>query len=192
MQKTLQELFLKETKTDKMKVFTEQQKFTQSFMWFVHILNFGLLVLMSYALFQQLILGKPFGDKPAPDVVLILSFLLVLAITVFLFMIKLTSRIDEKGINYQFFPFHFSMKKIEWNEIQKAYVRKYSPISEYGGWGIKGGFLNSKGKAINVSGNIGIQLELKNGKKLLIGTQKENEAKQVLKTYQSKISETGN
>lgn len=75
----------------------------------------------------------------------------------------------------------------------KAYVRTYDALSEYGGWGLKGGALwnNSKGKAINVSGNIGIQLELKNGKKLLIGTQKKKEAENVLLNYQTKINNNG-
>jgi hypothetical protein len=40
---------------------------------------------------------------------------------------------------------------------------------------------------MNVSGDIGIQLEFKNGQKLLIGTQKQAEAKSVLETYQNKI-----
>jgi len=107
-----------------------------------------------------------------------------------IFFFKLTTRIDEKGIHYQFFPFHFKFKLISWNEISKVFVRTYDPIGEYGGWGLKGGWSKSKGKAINVSGDIGIQLELKTGKKLLIGTQKENDAKSVLETYNSKINES--
>ncbi|PWG05518.1 hypothetical protein DIS07_08650 [Polaribacter aquimarinus] len=88
-------------------------------------------------------------------------------------------------MHYQFFPFHFSFKTISWKEIKNAHVRNYDPIGEYGGWGLKGGFPfnKKKGKAINVKGDIGIQLELQNNKKILIGTQKEIEAKQVLKTY---------
>ncbi|APZ48188.1 hypothetical protein BW723_16255 [Polaribacter reichenbachii] len=88
---------------------------------------------------------------------------------------------------YQFFPFHLKLKLIAWQDISKAYVRNYSPISDYGGWGLKGGWSSAKGKAINVSGDVGIQLELKTGKKLLIGTNKESEAKRVLATYSSKI-----
>lgn len=80
-----------------------------------------------------------------------------------------------------------------WEQIDSAYVRSYNPIGEYGGWGIRGGKLwsKSKGKAINVSGDIGIQLELKNGDKLLIGTQKKEEARSVLATYKSKINNNG-
>ena len=120
----------------------------------------------------------------------VLTLLAILVSVLFIFFFKLTTRIDEKGIHYQFFPFHFSFKTILWSEIKSAKVRTYDPIGEFGGWGLKGGaFWNSgKGKAINVSGDIGIQLELKNNKKLLIGTQKEFEVKRVLKTYKLKIN----
>jgi hypothetical protein len=102
---------------------------------------------------------------------------------------KLSTRIDEEGIQYQFYPFHFSMKKISWDKIEKVAVRTYLPMSEFGGWGLRGGFFfnKCKEKAVNISGNIGIKLILKSGKKLLIGTQKESEAKSVLETYKSKI-----
>ena len=50
-------------------------------------------------------------------------------------------------------------------------VRKYNPIGEYGGWGIKGrGF--GKGRAYNVKGNMGLQLRLQDNKKILFGTQR--------------------
>jgi hypothetical protein len=54
--------------------------------------------------------------------------------------------------------------------------------------GIKGGSLwGEKGKSVTISGDIGIQLKLKNGKLLLIGTQKKSEASKVLENYQKKI-----
>ncbi|AUC86670.1 hypothetical protein CW731_06850 [Polaribacter sp. ALD11] len=78
---------------------------------------------------------------------------------------------------------------MSWNEISKVGIRTYLPISEFGGWGLRGGFFFNKGKekAVNVSGDIGIQLVLKNGEKLLIGTQKKQEATSVLNTYKKKI-----
>ncbi|MUU77731.1 hypothetical protein GN138_04685 [Winogradskyella sp. HL2-2] len=93
-------------------------------------------------------------------------------------------------MHYKFFPFHWSFKVIKWKDIQNVYVRSYDALGEYGGWGLKGGaFWNkSKGKAINVSGDIGIQLILKNKKKLLIGTQKQNDVKNVLASYNNKIN----
>ncbi|MBX2959059.1 MAG: hypothetical protein KF732_03800 [Flavobacteriales bacterium] len=59
------------------------------------------------------------------------------------------------------------------------YVRQYSPLTEYGGWGIRLG-LFGKGTAYNVSGNKGLQLEFTNNKKLLIGTNKPNELTETL------------
>ena len=100
---------------------------------------------------------------------------------------KLTTRIDEKGIQYQFFPFHFSMRKIPWTEVSEIKIRNYNPIGEYGGWGLRYTFSKKRGNAVNVCGDIGIQIEFTNGKKLLIGTQKKEEAQRVLETYKSEI-----
>ena len=80
----------------------------------------------------------------------------------------------------RFFPFHFREKHFAWEDISKAYVRRYSPLWEYGGWGIKYGF---QGKAYNVSGNEGIQLELKSGKRVLIGTTLPKKASETLVSY---------
>lgn len=63
--------------------------------------------------------------------------------------------------------------------MEKCYVRTYSPIREYGGWGFRQA-LGEKGKAYNVKGNKGIQIQLKTGKNILIGTQKEKDAQQVI------------
>ena len=102
------------------------------------------------------------------------------------FWLKLETKIDEQGIHYGFWPFNLKPKHILWREIKSCYVRKYNPLTEYGGWGYRSGF-GKKSGAMNVKGTIGIQIELSNNKKLLIGTQKEREAKSVLETYKYKI-----
>ncbi len=90
---------------------------------------------------------------------------------------ELTTEGGSDGLYIKFFPFHLKFKRIAFDEIAKFYTRTYRPIMEYGGWGIRYGFawpLNAN-KAYNMSGNKGVQLELKNGKCLLIGTQKPDE-----------------
>jgi len=106
-----------------------------------------------------------------------------------IFSLKLKTRIDETGIHFRFIPFHFKNKVIPWSTIEKGYIRSYEAISEYGGWGMKGGKLwrKSNGVAYNVKGDVGLQLELKNGKKILIGTQRQEEMKRVLQTYNDKF-----
>ncbi len=85
---------------------------------------------------------------------------------------KLIVRIDKKSINIRFFPFMIKDKKLPLKDIQRYYIRKYRPIMEYGGWGIK---WNSNGRAYCIRGNMAIQLEFESGSKILIGTQKPGE-----------------
>jgi hypothetical protein len=91
-----------------------------------------------------------------------------------LWSLKLYTRIDAEGVHFRMTPFHFKEQVIYWDEIDQIHVRKYSPILEYGGWGIRVGLRN--GRAYNVRGNYGIQIVKKNGKRLLLGTQKPDEA----------------
>lgn len=62
----------------------------------------------------------------------LLLLLLLIATALVVFVLRLTTRIDENGIHYKFFPFHPSEKSISWYDISKCYVRKYRPIQEYG------------------------------------------------------------
>ena len=115
------------------------------------------------------------------------SFLLILAAIFMISKVTLHTRIDEKGIHYRFSPLHRKQYAIVWSDMSNIYVRKYNAIAEYGGWGYKGNILRSSGRAYNIRGNQGIQIELTNGKKILIGTQKEIEAERVLNLYKSKF-----
>lgn len=99
--------------------------------------------------------------------------LIVALVDLLLVFLQLKTKINEKGISYQLLPFHLKEKIFIWDEIAEANIRKYSPIWEYGGWGYRYSFKN--GKAFNISGNMGLQLVLKNGKKILIGTNKHEE-----------------
>jgi len=93
-----------------------------------------------------------------------------LSIPVFLCYLKLTVQIDSRAIHVHFFP--LLKKDIMVSEIAEWKARKYKPLLEYGGWGVRWG---PSGKAYNVSGSWGVQLKFINGKKLLIGSQKAEE-----------------
>ena len=156
--------------------YTEVQKFRQP--WLI-VLLFIFTVLAVWGIIQQLIFGRPFGNDPVPDWVLaLISFMLLVALAAFFFM-RLETRVDEQGILLRFVPFHFTPKKLSWENIQKIYVRRYRPIGEYGGWGIRRK-LFSRSIAYNVSGKYGIQIEMKNGRKILIGTQNPDDVNQAL------------
>jgi hypothetical protein len=107
---------------------------------------------------------------------------MILNISLFLLfgLSKLTTVIDKIGIEYRFFPFHSRPRLIYWNMIEKYMVIKYDPLKDYGGWGIK---YSKHVKAYTLSGDKGLLLYLKSGKRILIGTQKDLE----LMNFLSKI-----
>jgi Family of unknown function (DUF6141) len=147
-------------------LFSEKQKFNQWWLWVILLAINGVTFLGVY---NQLITGQPFGDKPMSNTGLLFTAALILVITILVLNMRLDTLIKKDGIYVKFFPFHWSFKKFSWEQISLCYIRKYSAITEYGGWGIRLG-LFGKGKAWNVSGDKGLQLEFTNKKKLLIGT----------------------
>jgi hypothetical protein len=92
---------------------------------------------------------------------------------------ELELRMDAAGIHYKFWPF-FGWRHRLWSELQSVEVRQYKPLLEYGGWGLR---LGTKGWAYNIAGNQGIQLVLQDGDKLLLGTQRPEEAAAVIARF---------
>ncbi len=158
--------------------FSETQRFKTWWAWAgVGAMN----ILFLFTIVQQLVLDKPFGEKPAPDLVLVLVEVFLLALFIFLISIKLETRITETGIRYRFYPFHLSQRLIEWHELSDAYMREYNSFHEYGGWGIRTGSAKT-GNAINTSAssNIGLQLRFADGRLLLLGTRKPEEVQAII------------
>jgi hypothetical protein len=58
--------------------------------------------------------------------------------------------------------------RIRTRHILRAYERRYDPLREFGGWGIRG---KDGNRAFTFRGKEGVQLELRSGKKVLIGSQ---------------------
>ncbi|MEJ1223929.1 hypothetical protein [Sediminicola sp. 1XM1-17] len=162
-----------------MRVFQETQRFSQ---WPMRLIFLSVLGLLLFSLYQWFIANKVVGNVPPEDGIGQLIVIGVLVPTLLLLaLLRLQTEIDERGIHYRFTPFHFKNKTMSWEQIEECYVRTYSPIMEYGGWGYR--ISLKKGTAYNVSGNKGIQIVLKSGKKILLGTRKELEASQVIERY---------
>jgi len=88
--------------------------------------------------------------------------------------------INEEGVYVKIFPIF--LQHFPWDIISKAYLRKYNPILEYGGWGVRTQWgIRWNSIAYNAWGNKGLQLELSNGKQILIGTRKPLEMYEVLR-----------
>lgn len=152
-------------------LFKEAQQFRQWWQVIVVLLStiWG-MVMCIYTLWKQLIEKVPVGDSPAPNPMLVITLIFMAVVLWGFFSMKLEVEVDLEGIHYRFFPVIRKRRLISKEEIERFEIRKYRPIIDYGGWGIKKRF--KWGRAYNVSGNQGLQLYLKNGRKVLFGTQR--------------------
>ena len=142
-------------------LFHEDQQFRQPWVWVV-LLVVTVVVVVVVAVGHSWWLG-------------LIVLLLDLAMAGLLYSLKLTTQVRDDGVHLRFSP--LVRQSIPFGQIGRSYVRTYRPILEYGGWGVRYGW---KGKAFNVRGNRGVQLELLDGKRLLIGSQRPEELAQAI------------
>ncbi len=153
-------------------LFTERQRFKQWWLWLI-------LLGVNWLVFKQVVGGLQFKDSPTNNTVHLIAAGITILLTLLFVICRLDTVIKKNGIYVRLFPFHVKFKHYTWDELTRSFVRQYSPISEYGGWGLRLGSFG-KGTAYNISGDKGLQLEFTNNKKLLIGTNKPDELTEVL------------
>jgi hypothetical protein len=157
-------------------LFKEEQRFNQWWLWLIMIFSFAAGVIpIWYGFYQQVSSGKPWGDNPTSNAMLLMiaifTTLLMSGILIILKTSRLLVEIRNDGIHFRFFPFFLKWRKISKEEINNYTVGKYNPIGEYGGYGVRKSY-GKYGRAYNVSGNLGLRLYLKNGKVVLFGIQR--------------------
>lgn len=160
-----------------MRIFKEKQRFRQ--WWLIVIM--AVVVCSLFLNFYHKTEGFTVIES---KISLFFTSILTLIVVGGIFLLELRTKIDPVGITANFHPLPLFQKHFTWSQIEKVYVRKYSALTEYGGWGIRG---FGESKAYNISGSYGIQIVTKQNKRFLIGTQKQEEAEKVLARYQDKI-----
>jgi hypothetical protein len=135
-------------------MYKEIQQFRQPWLWVLLLVVFSLSV------------WKPVG-------------LGIMAVFLPLFWFtRLETVIDQEGISYRWFPFQRKPRVIKWTQVEQITVRNYSPLGEFGGWGLRYSWTST---AHTVSGNWGIDIKIKGkSRSLLLGTQHPDEVLQLL------------
>ena len=152
-------------------LFEEVQKFRQP--W-VMLLVFGVglftIGLFGYGLYEQLYLGRPWGDQPMSDTGLLVfsAFIVALMLLLMVLVVRMTLTVQVQGSGHYIRYWPVIRRFIPWDRIDFYEAVTYHPILEYGGWGIRGFRGNM---AYNVSGNQGVRLLIADQRKLLIGSQ---------------------
>ena len=152
--------------------YREEQRMRQWWLWTLLLVIAGGAL---YTFISQILYGNPVGDHPMPDygvyLLLIFSYALV-----FLFLkLKLVTEIDSNGIQMQYIP--FLKRSYDWEDIDSTEIVSYGFV----GYGIRYSF--KYGTVYNTSGNIGLAVNLKNGKRFIIGTQRADEIEALIEKY---------
>ena len=128
-------------------------------------------LILFYITFLQLMPNPHWENNLLIKSIIVIFNIIMLLLSVNTLWINMITVINKEGIlvHVKLCPFYTKSKSYSWDDISRAYVRKYLPFWEYGGYGIR---FSRKGIAYNMSGNIGMQLVLQNNKRVLIGTRK--------------------
>lgn len=129
--------------------------------------GFIMIIYLVDLLFVGIVLKMFMDGAPKSDWVPMIIILGLLAlVTLLIAQLTLITDIDKTEISIRFSPFtkHW---KYSWAEVKSYAVKKYDPIKEYGGWGLRWA---GKRRAFNAYGSEGLELIFKDERKLLIGT----------------------
>ena len=168
-------------------IYSEEQKFSPWLRWLIAA---SMVLVVPFSIFS---LTKMNSEQDTSELAVILPLIIgglfvPIAVALLFGMLKLQTQVRSDGLYIRFFPFHISFKRFTAEDLSKYYARQYKPVIEYGGWGIR--FILRNGRAYNVSGNKGVQLVFKSGKRLLIGSQRAEELEEAIRSTMEKNADT--
>lgn len=156
------------------RVFNEAQSYRGTWvMYLILLVELPTIVLLLVFFLKE-------DDKSEMGIALIVVIGSLFIILLFLSTLKLETRIDDLGISFRYFPFIRKWRKIEKDQILSVKVINYSPVMDYGGWGLKG---NKTTKAYSILGDEGILIDTGEKKRIMIGTSKTKELKEFLENW---------
>lgn len=104
-----------------MRIFKEEQRFTKT--WLIVLLAVSVMAPIAITIKEYTAENSTMTLKE------LLTTLLIVAISMSLiFLFKLKTRIDEDGIHYRFFPFHFSLKKLLGQKLKRQRQENTMPF----------------------------------------------------------------
>jgi hypothetical protein len=149
--------------------FEERQHFRERWLWLLILVVAGVAW---WGFVQQIVLGVAFGSNPGPDWLVGTLWLLVgIGLPALFLFAHLRVTVTDEAVFIRYMP--FTSRRIGLHEILGATAREDDALLEYGGWGIKG--RSRVRRAYNVSASQGVELLLKDGRSVMIGSQRARE-----------------
>ncbi|MFH0805246.1 MAG: hypothetical protein V1916_03575 [Patescibacteria group bacterium] len=149
--------------------------------WWIYLAISPSVIVSFWAVIQQVFLGQPFGNNPAPDWgVWVLFSLCGIGLPWLLYASKQVIRFDGTTVSVAYVPFWRTRFRL--NAVQSFYRREFSALRDFGGWGIRYG-RDRVTAYINFRETEGVQFEFAGRRrKLLIGTMNSRQFTEILTT----------
>lgn len=151
-------------------LFTEKQRFNQWWLW---------LLLAVTSIAPIIGVYREYINRSSFQNIRLSSFIIIFLVFLLLIILRLKTTITQQNIQLTYFPFVW--KTINLSDVAFMKVINYDFV---GGWGIR--LWTKYGTVYNVRGNKGLHIRLKNGKQLVIGTQKPQELERIVEQLNTK------
>lgn len=157
-------------------IFEERQRFRQ---WWAWIAILAPAVVAWLLFFLQIVGGEPIGDNPAPDsFVWLMVAVMGIGFPAWFAVLSLETGVDEEGVHVRFRN-GIGRRDIDFADIVEVEAREYRPILEFGGWGLR--WSRHRRRAFTASGTAGVEIRLRDGRSVLVGSQRADELAGVIR-----------
>jgi hypothetical protein len=155
-------------------VFTEKQRVARVW-WITAVVAAGAVV--AWVLFvRQVLMHHPMGQHPPSNFTMVALWLLLGVIAPQVLLIcGLTTVVRAGEILVSYPP--LANRSIQLSEVTEVRAVTYRPFGDYWGWGVRG---RRRNICYTVRGNRGVRLELTEGRRVLLGSQRAEELAAVL------------
>ncbi|MGO4885506.1 MAG: DUF6141 family protein [Bryobacteraceae bacterium] len=143
--------------------FREEQRFE----WFWPAIFCIPALVVGYGLYKEVWLKQPFLSPS----LLWPAFVVSIVVAVWLAWMKLVTEVRTDGLYIDFVGL-WPERTIPWDQIRSVEVRKYRPVRDFGGWGVRWA---ARGIVYHARGNRGARLVLESGERVLVGSERPDE-----------------
>lgn len=141
-----------------------------SWPWWLHLLMVGLFIVLPVYLVLPDVLGRGSGEMSPPVAAGFFGVMVAIPFVFYLFMGQLRVRITDDGVDAAWGFVRVFKKHVPFSQIRRGEAVTYSPIREFGGWGIRMGL--GKKRGWTVRGNRALVLHLSDGTHFYLTSQK--------------------
>lgn len=136
------------------------------------------LVLIAIPMLVFLLLAFLYNSTdPTAFIIVFICFFVTL---ILLLALQLHVSIDQNGIAYPYFPFHFSPQSITWEDVRECRIVRVQAFSEYGGLGIR---YASRKKGYIIHSKHGLEIYKKDNRIIVVSITQKEAAEKALKFF---------